>query len=106
MRDGEALGLTWDCGDLEHGMIRLDENKTIRARGRFPRTSLALRIYRKMADSGTATGPVFIQRSKWGLAETFRLHLERAGVKRERPELFATTATRQQIRVHDCAGRS
>lgn len=48
--------------------------------------------------------PVFIQRSKFGLAETFRLHLERAGIRAERPELFVKTAARQQIRVHDLRG--
>jgi integrase len=106
MREGEALALTWGDLDLVRGMIKLDENKTDdpRAWPLSPDVARALRLYRQMPESGEAKGRVFIQRSKFGLAETFRTHLERAGIKAERPELFATTATRQQIRVHDLRG--
>lgn len=104
MREGEALRTTWDCIDLEHGMIRLDENKTDdpRAWALDPGVTRALRIVRKhfAADAGGADR-VFIQRSKYGLAETFRLHLERAGIRAQRPELFVSNEARQQIRVHD-----
>jgi hypothetical protein len=47
---------------------------------------------------------VLIQRSKWGLAETFRMHLERAGIKARRPEPFVRSTARQPIRVHDLRG--
>jgi integrase len=107
MREGEALGLTWDCVDLVRGMVRLDENKTDdpRAWALDPGVARALRIYRQhLAPDAEGSDPVFIQRSKFGLAETFRLHLERAGIRKERPELFVTTAARQQIRVHDLRG--
>jgi hypothetical protein len=45
--------------------------------------------------------PVFIQALEVGLAETSRLPLERADIQAGRPELFQTTASRQQIPVHD-----
>jgi integrase len=107
MREGEALGLTWECVDLVRGMVRLDENKTDdpRAWALDPGVARALRIYRQhLAPDAEGSDTVFIQRSKFGLAETFRLHLERAGIKAERRELFVTTAARQQIRVHDLRG--
>lgn len=107
MREGEALGLTWDAVDLVRGMVRLDENKTDdpRAWALDPGVARALRIYReRFAPEATGSDSVFIQRSKFGLAETFRTHLERAGIKAERPELFVTTGSRQRIRVHDLRG--
>jgi integrase len=107
MREGEALGLTWNAVDLARSMVRLDENKTDdpRAWALDPGVARALRVYRKpFAPDAEGDDPVFVQRSKFGLAETFRTHLERAGVKAERPELFVTTASRQQIRVHDLRG--
>jgi integrase len=88
-------------------MVRLDENKTDdpRAWALDPGVARALRVYREHFEpQADGSDPVFIQRSKFGLAETFRTHLERAGIKAERPELFATTATRQQIRIHDLRG--
>ena len=107
MREGEALALTWECADLVRGMVRLDENKTDdpRAWALNPGVARALRVYRQhFAPEAASTDPVFVQRSKFGLAKTFRLHLERASIKAERPELFVTTATRQRIRVHDLRG--
>lgn len=107
MREGEALALTWGDVDLAHGMIKLDQNKTDdpRAWALDPGVARALTVYRKhFAPEAEPSEPVFIQRSKWGLAETFRTHLERAGVKAERPELFVRNASRQPIRVHDLRG--
>jgi integrase len=107
MREGEALGLTWEAVDLTHGMVRLDENKTgdPRAWALDPGVARALRIYRSaMAADARGTQRVFIQRSKFGLADTFRLHLERAHIKAERPEIFTRTPVRQPIRVHDLRG--
>jgi integrase len=107
MREGEALALTWDCIDLEHGMVRLDENKTDdpRAWALDPAVARALRIQReRFAPNAGGTDRVFIHRSKFGLAETFRLHLERAGIRAERPELFVSSDARQQIKVHDLRG--
>jgi integrase len=107
MREGEALGLTWECVDLVRGMVRLDENKTDdpRAWALDPGVARAMRVYRERFEpNASGSDPVFIQRSKFGLAETFRLHLERAGIKAERPELFVTSASRQRIRVHDLRG--
>jgi len=107
MREGEVLALTWGCVDLVRGMVRLDENKTDdpRAWALDPAVTQALQVYRKhFAPEAEASGPVFIQRSKWGLAETFRTHLERAGIRAKRPELFVRNAARQPIRVHDLRG--
>jgi hypothetical protein len=49
MREGEALGLTWNVVDLVRGMVRLDENKTDdpRAWALDPGVAQALRVYRK-----------------------------------------------------------
>jgi integrase len=107
MREGEALALTWGDVDLVRGMIKLDQNKTDdpRAWALDPGVARALRVYHAhFAPEADAAEPVFIQRSKFGLAETFRTHLERAGVKAERPELFVRNASRQPIRVHDLRG--
>jgi len=38
------------------------------------------------------------------LAEWLRKHLRMLGLHNERPELFVTTAQRQQIRIHDLRG--
>jgi integrase len=112
MREGEALNLTWSDLDLQRGMVRLDKNKTDdpRAWALNAGTTAALRIYRTHFCSSSAPNAlVFVTpggaaHSKYGLADTLRSHLERIGLKVERPELFTTTGERQRIRVHDLRG--
>jgi integrase len=111
-RENEALSLTWECVDLKRGAIRLDKNKTDDPRSWALDAGVvrALRVYRECFRSdASAGGLVFVSPngeaiSKFGLAELLRAHLDAIGLKQERPELFATTAERHRIRVHDLRG--
>lgn len=105
MREGEALALTWDCVDLTHGMVRLDANKTDdpRSWALDPGVARALALHRlHHAPDAVGADRVFLKRSKFGMADTLREHLRRAGVNRA--ELFVANASRLQIRVHDLRG--
>jgi integrase len=105
MREGEALALTWDCLDLTHGMIRLDANKTDdpRAWALDPGVARALALHRlRHVPDAMGADRVFLKRSKYGMADTLREHLRRAGVNRS--ELFVANASRLQVRVHDLRG--
>jgi integrase len=112
MREGEALALTWGDLDLKRGAVRLDKNKSDdpRAWALDPGTKAALATYREtMRPNAKPHELVFLDpqgnaHSKFGIAMLLRGHLEAVGLKAERPELFATTAERQQIRVHDLRG--
>ena len=107
MREGEALALTWGDLDLVRGAVTLLENKTDdpRSWALDPGVARALKLHREhYAPNATGADPVFLQRSKFGLALTLREHLARIGLKTERPELFTSTEQRQRIRVHDLRG--
>lgn len=109
MREGEALGLTWGALDLKRGAVRLEKNKTDdpRAWALDPGVARALEAYKRT--DAKPEDLVFVDphgrtHSKFGLALLLRSHLEAAGLKKERPELFESTAERKQIRVHDLRG--
>ncbi|WP_437779107.1 tyrosine-type recombinase/integrase [Sorangium sp. So ce1097] len=103
MRADEAGRLQWSDLDLNRGAVVLDENKTDdpRAWALSPDVVRALRKWRDICPDKEC---VFV--GKWGNAlpghngaKNFRDHLRRAGVNR--PELFETTDSRLNIRLHD-----
>ncbi|WP_437338445.1 tyrosine-type recombinase/integrase [Sorangium sp. So ce394] len=104
MRAEEAGQLEWSDVDLERGAVVLDENKTDdpRAWALSPDVVRALRKWREVCPDKVR---VFV--GKWGSnslpgqngAARFRDHLRRAGITR--PELFETTDSRLNIRLHD-----
>ncbi|AUX38573.1 uncharacterized protein SOCE836_108200 [Sorangium cellulosum] len=104
MRAEEAGQLEWSDVDLERGAVVLDENKTDdpRAWALSPDVVRALRKWREVCSDKVR---VFV--GKWGSnslpgqngAARFRDHLRRAGITR--PELFETTDSRLNIRLHD-----
>jgi integrase len=109
MREGEALALTWGDVDLVRGMVKLDQNKTDdpRAWALNPGVARALAVYRQhFASEAQPEDSVFIPRSKWGLAETFRTHLERAGIKAGAPSCSSAATLGSQSGSTTCAGRS
>ncbi|KYF63848.1 DNA integration/recombination/inversion protein [Sorangium cellulosum] len=102
MRADEAGRLEPSDLDLERGAVVLDENKTDdpRAWALSPDVARALRAYFAMCPP---KGRVFMGPSgplpgRNG-AQNFRNHLRRAGI--HRPELFETTDSRLNIRLHD-----
>ena len=106
MRAGEAGALTWGDLDLDRGAVTLDENKTDdpRAWALGPGVRDALRAWWALSGKPTSSTLVFLKTDGpplggSRLAQKFREHLQAAGVQRE--ALFARTATRQPIRVHD-----
>ncbi|XXY44986.1 tyrosine-type recombinase/integrase [Sorangium sp. So ce269] len=103
MRADEAGRLQWSDVDLDRGAVVLDENKTDDPRA-WALSPDVVRALRKWRDICPDKERVFV--GKWGNAlpghngaMNFREHLRRAGI--DRPELFETTATRLNIRLHD-----
>ncbi|WP_437529279.1 tyrosine-type recombinase/integrase [Sorangium sp. So ce726] len=104
MRADEAGQLEWSDVDLDRGAVVLDENKTDdpRAWALSPDVVRALRQWREVCPDKVR---IFV--GKWGCnslpgqngAARFRDHLRRAGLTR--PELFETTDSRLNIRLHD-----
>ena len=94
--------------DLKRGNVRLDRNKTDdpRAWALDPGTASALVAYRELARSQARvfTDPRGRTPAKYLMAPLLRSHLERIGLKAERPELFESTDQRQRIRMHDLRG--
>jgi len=108
MRASELELLKWRDVDLEHGRVRLDENKTDdpRAWALSPdvaRTLTWWRAKQHARDDDLVIGLDLGMGSKWlrGRDEEDRGpgDLQLAGVTR--PELFERTATRQPFRLHD-----
>lgn len=106
-RVSEATALRWRDFDLEHGLVNLDENKTDDPRrwalGRDVVRALKAWRERYQKDSepddhvfSDACVPLVHQN---GIAKVLRADLKRAGV--ERPSLFAASASRLRVRVHD-----
>jgi integrase len=108
MRLSEALQLTWSSLDLDHGVVRLDTNKTAdpRSWALDPGTAEALRRWKEMrgsnADKIPRVFPKAIIGKRWPLAQKLREDLELAGVKR--PELMKGTKGLFKLRVHDLRG--
>ncbi len=106
MRREEALSLTWDCVDLQHGTLRLDENKTDSPRWwkMSPGVAEALRAWKeRFGDAARPDAAVFSEKpgmpvDRDNLAKLVRRHLKQAGVRR--PELFERTAVRGAFGTH------
>ncbi|WP_437979242.1 tyrosine-type recombinase/integrase [Sorangium sp. So ce295] len=103
MRADEAGKLEWSDLDLDRGAVVLDENKTDdpRAWALSPDVVRALRKWREICPEKAR---VFVGNLGTSLpghngAKDFRANLQRAGISR--PELFETTASRLNIRLHD-----
>ena len=103
MRREEVATLEWKDVDLRHGVVRLDENKTDEPREwpLDPGVAEALRRWRKMNPEARyvfgGAAPLSLPR----LADDLRACLKRAGVERERPELFEGTDRRMRVGTHD-----
>ena len=108
MRPSEALNVTWPDLDLEHGIIRLDLNKTNdpRSWALGEDVTRALAAWKKLRGSKAKQSPrVFpaaLVGKRWPLARLLREGLELAGV--ERSELFKTKEGRRILRAHDLRG--
>jgi integrase len=108
MRESEALNLTWRDLDLEHGVVRLDENKTDDPRSwalgaDVARALLAWkRVRGKKAEKIPRVFPKVLMGTKTSLVVRLRRGLECAGVKR--PELVQQGKGRMRLRVHDLRG--
>jgi len=106
MRRGELAGATWADFDLEHGIVRLDRNKTDdpRAWALDPGVVRALEAFRKLHPDAEDDDPVLVDEDGNApnvdhLADQLRTDLETAGVNR--PELTKVTKNRKRIRAHD-----
>ncbi|WP_148313360.1 tyrosine-type recombinase/integrase [Sorangium cellulosum] len=102
MRADEAGRLEPSDLDLDRGAVVLDENKTDdpRAWALSPDVVRALRAYFAICPPKERVfiGPNGPLPGRSG-AKNFRNHLRRAGI--DRPELFETTQSRLNIRLHD-----
>ena len=112
-RSGEAGALDLVDVDLERGTVNLDNNKTDDPRtwALSPGVSSALRAWIVARETASGehlppTAPLFVDTEgarvdveSHSMARMFRGHLRVAGVNRA--ELFTSTATRLQIRLHD-----
>jgi integrase len=96
-RVSEALALRWSDLDLQHGAVRLDENKTDdpRAWALSPGVAAALAQFRGEPEALVFEPPAEPER----LATRLRRDLKLAGINR--PELFERTTARLAMRVHD-----
>jgi integrase len=112
MRAGEVIALKRGDIDLERGGVRLDQNKTDDPRAWALNIGVlrALRVYfehyRPHAgpDDHVFTDAAGEALDGPSLAPMLRDHLRAIKLDAERPELFATTAHRRQIRAHDLRG--
>jgi hypothetical protein len=108
LRLGEALSLTWPDLDLDHGVLRLDTNKTDDPRSWVMGEDVtrALKAWKEMRGDKVKKSPhVFppaLIGKRWPLARQLRDGLERAGVTR--PELLKPKTGRRVLRVHDLRG--
>ncbi len=100
LRLGEAEGLLWRHVDLEHGVLRLDANKTDTPRAWALSEGVA-RTLRVLSTGKSPDDPVFVKvrGSARNSAQLFRDHLEVAGITR--PALFERNEHRRPIRIHD-----
>ncbi len=108
LRASEALGLAWRDVDLERGVVTLDVNKTDDPRA----WALGEDVTRALAAWHALAKPepgdlIFAEQgvpvALDGLAELFR-ERDLPTAKVTRHELFARTANRRPIRVHDLRG--
>ncbi len=104
-RTSEATTMRWHQVDLEHGTVRLDDSKTGDARAWMLGADVgrALAAWRRMSPAAEPDDLVFVDDDgeAWPskLAREYRAALIAAGI--DRPELFANSATRKNVRAHD-----
>lgn len=96
LRVTEALDLSWDAIDLEHGVIRLDENKTDDPRS-WALGEDVLEALRRWRDLSPAEP--FGAMSGRHVAVLLRADLIGAGITRA--ELHETSGVRRPLRAHD-----
>ncbi len=113
MRPSEAIGdsdpkhprppLTWDKLNFARGTITVTDHKTSEERTWVmdPSTTRALLKW-KARSNPKPKDSIFTGVDSRGIANRLRKHLELAHVTR--PELFVSSATRRQMRVHDLRG--
>jgi len=113
MRASELALLKWRDIDLEHGRVRLDENKTDdpRAWALSPDVTRVLAWWKKRTGGGDcdfvirldlSQGPRWLRGKTWDPKTGHKNEigdLRTAGITRS--ELFERTASRQPIRLHD-----
>ncbi len=108
MRKGEALALTWSDLDLDHGAVKLDENKTDdpRAWALNPGVARALVLWQKLVphEPTDLVFPASVEREfePSRLSDILRSQLWAAGVRRH--ELHNVGPNRGMLRVHDLRG--
>jgi integrase len=111
MRASELERLKWSDVDLEHGRVRLDENKTDdpRAPSFGPEVTIGLKAWKHTYRAGAKDEDLFFTRPDGsripidGLADFYREEFLR-GANITRPELFERSKRRIPIRVHDLRG--
>jgi integrase len=106
LRISEATSLTWGDLDLVRGRVTLDRNKTHSPRAWELHRDVvaALAAYRGDADPEDLVFPEFVDSNN---AKRFREQLQTALEHARLPlrkELFARTAERRPIRIHDLRG--
>lgn len=110
MREGEGLALEWTDLDLEHGVLRLDENKTDDPRswalGGDVRRALATwkKLRGKKAEKNRRVFPKVLLGDKGDLAKKLRQGLRDAGVKRTEVTSDSPGRARLAMRAHDLRG--
>ncbi len=105
MRRSEAIELTWRDVDLEHGVVRLDDNKTAHPRWwkMAAGVAAALGAWRRLRADLDDSSRVFVEHDSDGLdiehlAQHLRDHLREAGVLRH--ELHEKGVNRGRLTVH------
>jgi integrase len=107
LREGEALSLTWEDLDLDHGAVTLDQNKTNdpRSWALDSGVRLAMRAWRdRYRSDASPSERVFVDAEgapldAFGLPEQLRTWLRDAGI--DRAALYERSEVRQPMRVHD-----
>jgi integrase len=102
IREGGAMSLSWSGLDLERGVVTLDENKTDDARAWALGAAVvrALQAWKKQHLKALPEAKVFGECLEGKpAAELLRADLRGAGVSRA--ELYARSASRLPVRVHD-----
>jgi integrase len=108
LRVGEAFSLTWHDVDLDHGVLRLEGNKTDdpRSWAMGEDVARALDAWRRLrgtkAKRTLHVFPRALVCDRWALAQNLREGLALAGVKR--PELTTRKKGHMRLRAHDLRG--
>lgn len=93
MRRSEAVAFTWREIDLQHGVVRLDENKTDHSRWwkMSPGVAEALAAWRSLRGDAAPTDPVFVEPDTDGIDVEHLADLARADASQR---LFADGGVR------------